>query len=56
MADYERVSICVVTHDTRNEDLFDRRIEIKDGANCAIMISACGMHPRSFRPIAWIRR
>jgi putative ABC transport system ATP-binding protein len=31
LADYEGVSICVVTHDLRSEDLFDRRIEICDG-------------------------
>jgi putative ABC transport system ATP-binding protein len=31
LADYEGVSICVVTHDLRSEDLFDRRIEISDG-------------------------
>jgi putative ABC transport system ATP-binding protein len=31
LADYERVSICVVTHDNRNDDLFDRRVEIIDG-------------------------
>jgi putative spermidine/putrescine transport system ATP-binding protein len=32
LADYEGVSICVVTHDLRSEDLFDRRIEICDGS------------------------
>lgn len=31
LADREGVSICVVTHDTRSVDLFDRRIEISDG-------------------------
>ena len=31
LADYERVSVCVVTHDTRSNDLFDRRIELCDG-------------------------
>jgi putative ABC transport system ATP-binding protein len=31
LADDEGVSICVVTHDLRSEDLFDRRIEISDG-------------------------
>jgi putative ABC transport system ATP-binding protein len=31
LADFEKVSICVVTHDSRHDDLFDRRIEIADG-------------------------
>jgi putative ABC transport system ATP-binding protein len=31
LADFEKVSICVVTHDNRHDDLFDRRIEIADG-------------------------
>ena len=31
LARHERVSVCVVTHDSRSEDLFDRRIEISDG-------------------------
>jgi putative ABC transport system ATP-binding protein len=31
LADFGRVSICVVTHDNRHDDLFDRRIEIADG-------------------------
>jgi putative ABC transport system ATP-binding protein len=31
LADYEKVSICVVTHDSRHDDLFDRRIELADG-------------------------
>ena len=31
LADFEGVSICVVTHDNRHDDLFDRRIEITDG-------------------------
>ncbi len=31
LADYEGVSVCVVTHDARSVDLFDRRIEISDG-------------------------
>jgi putative ABC transport system ATP-binding protein len=40
LADYERVSICVVTHDARNEDLFDRRVEIVDG--CIVPTSLAG--------------
>lgn len=31
LAACEGVSVCVVTHDTRSIDLFDRRIEISDG-------------------------
>lgn len=31
LADQENVSVCVVTHDNRHDDLFDRRIEIADG-------------------------
>lgn len=31
LADQENVSICVVTHDSRHDDLFDRKIEIADG-------------------------
>jgi putative ABC transport system ATP-binding protein len=31
LADIEQVSICVVTHDTRSIDLFDRCIELSDG-------------------------
>jgi putative ABC transport system ATP-binding protein len=31
LADLERVSICVVTHDTRSMDLFDRCIKMSDG-------------------------
>ena len=31
LADFEKVSVCVVTHDSRHDDLFDRRIELADG-------------------------
>lgn len=31
LADFDKVSVCVVTHDNRHDDLFDRRIEIADG-------------------------
>lgn len=31
LADLEKVAVCVVTHDNRHDDLFDRRIEIADG-------------------------
>lgn len=31
LADLEKVGVCVVTHDNRHDDLFDRRVEIADG-------------------------
>jgi putative ABC transport system ATP-binding protein len=31
LADFENVAVCVVTHDNRHDDLFDRRIDIADG-------------------------
>ncbi len=31
LADFEKVAVCIVTHDNRHDDLFDRRIEIADG-------------------------
>jgi putative ABC transport system ATP-binding protein len=32
LADFYDVAVCVVTHDSRHDDLFDRRIEIADGS------------------------
>jgi putative ABC transport system ATP-binding protein len=46
LVDRERIAVCVVTHDPRTHDLFDRIIEMHDGRVGPVVIPGRGRSPR----------